>query len=92
MPRIVQKYGGTSVGDVERIKKVAERLKAARDEGNELVVVVSARAGVTNELIARAKALTPNPSDRELDLSVMLSRSAVSRARSGLATVTSSRG
>lgn len=67
MARIVQKYGGTSVGDVERIKKVAERIKAIRDEGNELVVVVSARAGVTNELIARAKAVNPMPADRELD-------------------------
>ncbi len=67
MSRIVQKYGGTSVGDVERIKKVAERIKAIRDEGNELVVVVSARAGVTNELIARAKAVNPMPADRELD-------------------------
>jgi aspartate kinase len=67
MARIVQKYGGTSVGDVERIKKVAERIKAIRDEGNELVVVVSARAGVTNELIARAKAVCAMPSDRELD-------------------------
>jgi aspartate kinase len=67
MARIVQKYGGTSVGDVERIKKVAERIKTIRDEGNELVIVVSARAGVTNELIARAKALSPNPSERELD-------------------------
>ncbi|HTQ30061.1 MAG TPA: aspartate kinase [Opitutaceae bacterium] len=67
MARIVQKYGGTSVGDVERIKKVAERLKAAHDEGYELVVVVSARAGVTNELIARAKSVCASPSDRELD-------------------------
>ena len=67
MARIVQKYGGTSVGDVERIKKVAERIKGTRDEGNEVVVVVSARAGVTNELIARAKAVNPNPSERELD-------------------------
>jgi|ERR1017187_519430 aspartate kinase len=67
MPRIVQKYGGTSVGDVERIRKVAERIKAAREEGHDVVVVLSARAGVTNELIARAKALCPNPSDRELD-------------------------
>jgi aspartate kinase len=67
MARIVQKYGGTSVGDVERIKKVAERIKAIRDEGNELVVVVSARAGVTNELIARAKAVCPMPSEREMD-------------------------
>ena len=67
MPIIVQKYGGTSVGDVERIKKVAERVKAARDEGNQLVVVVSARAGVTNELIARARAVCDQPSERELD-------------------------
>jgi aspartate kinase len=67
MSRIVQKYGGTSVGDVERIKKVAERIKASHDEGNEIVVIVSARAGVTNELIARAKSLCENPSDRELD-------------------------
>ncbi len=67
MPRIVQKYGGTSVGDVERIKKVAERIKANHEQGNELVVVVSARAGVTNELLARAKAVSENPSERELD-------------------------
>ena len=67
MARIVQKYGGTSVGDVERIKRVAERIKAARAEGNDLVVVVSARAGVTNELIARAKSLCEHPADRELD-------------------------
>lgn len=68
MARIVQKYGGTSVGDVERIKKVAERIKAVRDEGNELVVVVSARSGVTNELIARAKAVCAHPSEREMDM------------------------
>jgi aspartate kinase len=68
MPRIVQKYGGTSVGDVERIKKVAERIKTTRDEGNDVVVVVSARAGVTNELIARAKAVCEHPSERELDM------------------------
>jgi aspartate kinase len=67
MARLVQKFGGTSVGDIERIKKVAERIKASRDLGNELVIVVSARAGVTNELIARAKAVCPNPSERELD-------------------------
>jgi aspartate kinase len=67
MARIVQKYGGTSVGDVDRIKKVAARIKAVRDQGHEVVVVVSARAGVTNELIARAKALCPMPSEREMD-------------------------
>ncbi len=67
MARIVQKFGGTSVGDVDRIKNVARRIKEIRDAGNELVVVVSARAGVTNELIARAKAITPLPSEREMD-------------------------
>jgi aspartate kinase len=67
MALIVQKYGGTSVGDVERIKKVAERIKATRDEGNQLVVVVSARSGVTNELIARAEAVCAHPSEREMD-------------------------
>jgi len=67
MALIVQKYGGTSVGDVDRIKNVANRIKAFRDEGNELVVVVSARSGVTNELIARAKLIHPNPPEREMD-------------------------
>ena len=67
MARIVQKYGGTSVGDVDRFKNVANRIKAFRDEGNELVVVVSARSGVTNELIARAKLIHPNPPEREMD-------------------------
>ncbi|MCX6956622.1 MAG: aspartate kinase, partial [Verrucomicrobia bacterium] len=57
----------TSVGDVDRIKNVANRIKAMRDAGNELVVVVSARAGVTNELIARAKAVCAMPSEREMD-------------------------
>jgi aspartate kinase len=54
-------------GDVDRIKNVANRIKAFRDEGNELVVVVSARSGVTNELIARAKSIHPNPPEREMD-------------------------
>jgi aspartate kinase len=67
MAIIVQKYGGTSVGDVERIKKVAERIKSYREEGHQLVVVVSARSGVTNELIARAEAVCSNPSEREMD-------------------------
>jgi aspartate kinase len=67
MSRIVQKYGGTSVGDIERIRNVADRIKAARAEGHEVVVVLSARAGVTNELIARAKSLCAEPSERELD-------------------------
>jgi aspartate kinase len=68
MALIVQKYGGTSVGDVDRIKNVARRIRATRDEGHSLVVVVSARSGVTNELIARAKAINERPDTRELDM------------------------
>ena len=68
MALIVQKYGGTSVGDVDRIKNVAKRIQATREEGHGLVVVVSARSGVTNELIARAKAITERPDTRELDM------------------------
>jgi len=68
MARIVQKYGGTSVGDIERIKRVAARVAATRAAGNEVVVVVSARSGVTNELIARAKAINAQPNDREMDM------------------------
>ena len=68
MSRIVQKFGGTSVGDVGRIKKVAERIKHTIDQGHQVVAVVSARAGVTNELIARAKEISANPSEREMDM------------------------
>ena len=67
MARIVQKYGGTSVGDIDRIKIVAKRIKATCDEGHEVVAVVSARSGVTNELIAKAKSIADIPSERELD-------------------------
>ena len=68
MALIVQKYGGTSVGDVDRIKKVAQRVKETYDAGNQVVVVVSARSGVTNELIARAKSINANPDEREMDM------------------------
>ena len=68
MAIIVQKSGGTSVGDVDRIKNVAQRVKETYDAGQSVVVVVSARSGVTNDLIARAKALNENPNDREMDL------------------------
>ena len=68
MARIVQKYGGTSVGDIDRIKRVAARVKETRGAGNEVVVVVSARSGVTNELIGRALAINPTPEDREMDM------------------------
>ncbi len=68
MALIVQKYGGTSIGDVDRIKNVAQKVKETYDLGNSVVVVVSARSGVTNDLISRAKALNASPDNREMDL------------------------
>jgi len=68
MALIVQKYGGTSVADVQCIRNVAQRVKQTRDMGNQVIVVVSARSGVTNELISRAKQLNPRPEPREMDL------------------------
>ena len=68
MGLIVQKFGGTSVGTVERIIAVAERIKETQDQGNQVVVVVSARSGVTNELVARAKEINDFPGAREMDL------------------------
>ena len=68
MALIVQKYGGTSVADVERIQNVARRVKESYDAGNEVVVVVSARSGVTNELVKRAYEINPNPDEREMDI------------------------
>ena len=68
MALIVQKYGGTSVGTVERIKNVAAKVKSQWSQGHRLVVVVSARSGVTNELMSRAKALSHLPEEREMDV------------------------
>jgi aspartate kinase len=65
---IVQKYGGTSVGSVERIRSVARRVARYRREGNQLVVVVSAMAGETNRLLALAHELSANPHPREVDV------------------------
>ena len=64
----MQKFGGTSVGDVDRIKRVARRVKKTWQQGHQVVVVVSARSGVTNELVARAAAITKTPDPRELDV------------------------
>lgn len=68
MALIVQKYGGTSVGSIDRIRNVAARMKRTRDEGNQVVAVVSAMSGVTDGLIRMAKELMENPSERELDV------------------------
>ena len=70
MALIVQKYGGTSVGSLDRIRNVAARLKRTRDEGNQVVAVVSAMSGVTDGLLKMAHELTPTPSERELDVLV----------------------
>jgi aspartate kinase len=68
MALIVQKYGGTSVGDVERIKAVAERAKRTQAEGHQVVVVVSAMSGETDRLLGLARAFDENPRGRELDV------------------------
>ncbi|MGE5713454.1 MAG: aspartate kinase, partial [Betaproteobacteria bacterium] len=68
MALIVHKYGGTSVGSVDRIKNVARRLEKWQKAGHQLVVVVSAMSGETNRLIALAKEVQPNPDPRELDV------------------------
>ena len=68
MALIVQKYGGTSVGNTERIKNVAARVAKYRAQGDQVVVVVSAMSGVTDGLIKLAKEIMPLPSERELDM------------------------
>ncbi|MGC2063391.1 MAG: aspartate kinase [Thermodesulfovibrionales bacterium] len=68
MALIVQKYGGTSVGSVERIKAVAERVVRTAKDGNRVVVVVSAMSGETDKLISLANQLSPRPGEREMDM------------------------
>ena len=68
MALIVQKYGGSSVADAERIKRVAERIVAARKAGNDVVVVVSAMGDTTDELLDLAHQVSPLPPGRELDM------------------------
>ena len=68
MALIVQKYGGTSVADADRIKDVARRIAATRDEGNQVVVVISAMGDTTDRLIELAYQMAREPSERELDV------------------------
>ncbi len=68
MGLIVQKYGGTSVGDIERIKNVACRVIATKEKGNQVVVVVSAMAGETDRLLNLAQQISSMPNERELDV------------------------
>lgn len=65
--RIVQKYGGTSVGNPERIRNVARRIKRSYDQGHDIAVVASAMSGETNRLLALGREVSPNPHPRELD-------------------------
>lgn len=67
MARIVQKFGGTSVGDLDRIRNVAQRVKAEVDAGHEVAVVVSAMAGTTNQLVQWSKDIGPLHDAREYD-------------------------
>ena len=67
MALLVQKYGGTSMGSVERIDHVASKVAAARERGHQIVVVVSAMSGETDRLIKLAKSISPRPDPRELD-------------------------
>ncbi|MFQ5580024.1 MAG: aspartate kinase [Nitrospiria bacterium] len=68
MPLIIQKYGGTSIGSIDRIKHVAERIAATYQSGNHLVVVVSAMTGETDRLLNLARQVTPSPDQRETDM------------------------
>jgi aspartate kinase len=68
MALVVQKYGGTSVGDIDRIKNVASRVIQTKNQGHDVVVVVSAMAGETDRLIRLAQQVTPAPDERELDV------------------------
>ncbi len=70
MALIVQKYGGTSVGTIDRIKAVARRVAETRAAGNQVIVVVSAMAGETNRLLDLANQLSPQPEAREVDVLV----------------------
>ena len=68
MPVIVQKYGGSSVADVDRLRRVADRVMRTRRLGHDVVVVVSAMGDTTDDLLALAKRVSPNPDRRELDM------------------------
>ncbi|MFA9444011.1 aspartate kinase [Egicoccus sp. AB-alg6-2] len=68
MPIVVQKYGGTSVGDVDRMKRVADRVSRSHRGGNQTVVVVSAMGKTTDDLVAMAARISERPPERELDI------------------------
>lgn len=81
---IVQKYGGTSVGSIERIKAVARRVRKVSDEGHTVVMVVSAMSGETDKLIDLARQVSDNPDEREMDM-LLSSGERISAALTALA-------
>tara|TARA_Y100001968_G_scaffold47096_1_gene37274 strand:- start:269 stop:556 length:288 start_codon:yes stop_codon:yes gene_type:complete len=68
MTLLVQKFGGTSLGSIERIKAVAKRIKSNKEQGDDLVVVVSAMGHQTDELTQLASEITVDPPQREMDM------------------------
>src|SRR5438045_9436693 len=78
MRLIVQKYGGTSVGDAERIRRVARRIIETQRDDCRVVAVISAMAGVTDKLIKLAHEMSPEPDKRELDILIATGENAAS--------------
>ena len=70
MALVVQKYGGTSVGTIDRIRNVARRVARTHADGNQVVVVLSAMSGETNKLVGLAKEICEQPDEREYDVLV----------------------
>ena len=68
MKRLALKFGGTSVGTIEKIKKVANIVKKRHDEGNEIIVIVSAMSGVTDDLVKKSNFISKNFDKREMDV------------------------
>src|ERR1044071_10228447 len=68
MSIVVQKYGGSSVADAEKLRQVASRVMRTKQAGHDVVVVVSAMGDTTDDLLALAKQVSPNPERRELDM------------------------
>ena len=83
MKRLVLKFGGTSVGNVEKIKKVANIIKDRHKENNEIIVVVSAMSGVTNDLTKKANLISKNFNNKELDVLLSSGEQASSSLLSG---------
>ena len=68
MKRLVLKFGGTSVGSIEKIQKVAKIIKKRQEDDNEVIVVVSAISGATNDLIKKSNLISKNFDNKELDV------------------------